>query len=455
VEAISSSGKGLLTLINGILDLSKIEAGKMELEYEPVNPHTLFDEIGHIFALQAAEKKIDFSVSLDPSIPNCLMLDEVRLKQILFNLIGNAVKFTEKGHVRITVEKLTAPEKDTPGIGLHITVEDTGIGIAEQHQGEIFQAFKQKDGQSTKRFGGTGLGLSITKRLVEMMGGTIGVQSQENRGSRFLISIPHVPVVSPCTKDQPDEGFIPEEIAFDRATFLIADDIANNRLLIKEFLRQTDITIVEAENGRQAVLAAQKHKPDVILMDLRMPVLSGPEALKQISVDPDTRSIPIIAMTASGMKEEHERIMSHGFAGFLTKPIRKATLFQELIRFVGHGTKETQDRQAPDDAAEEPDYNLLPEVIEQLENRYMTVWSEVRKNLFFEQIGEFASQISRLGDDCAVAALKSYGDNLSAHVENFDVENMNTALETFPELVASIKHLHEQRLKEYNRGSEQ
>jgi two-component system sensor histidine kinase EvgS len=305
LSGISSSGKGLLTLINGILDLSKIEAGKMELETEPVNPHALFDEIETLFTLQTRERKIVFSVSIDPNIPDQLMLDEVRLKQILFNLIGNAVKFTEKGYVRIVVQKREIPAENTY-IGLVISVEDSGIGIPEKYQNEIFEAFKQTDGQSTKRFGGTGLGLSITKRLVEMMDGTIDVYSRENRGSRFRITIPHVQIAKSTT---------------------------------------------------------------------------GTDKVEPVEAD---QSAPL----------------------------------------------------------EEPvDVNHLPIVIDQLENHYTRVWEETKKNHFFNEIGDFAKEMVTLGEIYGVPPLITYGDELNAYVERFDVENMNATLDAYHELIEKIKKL--------------
>jgi signal transduction histidine kinase/CheY-like chemotaxis protein len=453
LAAISSSSKSLLTLINGILDLSKIEAGKMELQYEPVNPYTIFDEIKNIFALQASEKKIGFTVSLDQDIPPYLMLDEVRLKQILFNLVGNAVKFTEKGYVRVNVET-DALSHDTSHISLLITVEDTGIGIPEQYHKEIFEAFKQKDGQSTKRFGGTGLGLSITKRLVEMMGGSISVRSAENRGSQFCISIPQVPVAPSDAKTGVDTVFNPDEILFQESTVLIADDVQTNRLLVKEFLRQTPIIPLEAENGDDAVVLARSHKPDVILMDLRMPVLDGLEAMKRIARDIATRSIPVIALTASGMQEEKEQMISHGFAGYLTKPIQKATLFQELARFIGHSSKKEALRDQISLALGSVNRELLPKVIEQLENEYMQKWRKTRQSLFFDEIGDFARELTALGSENGITLLQTYGEDLGAHAESFDVENMNASLNSYPEMVATIRTLFIQNAEEDQRGTE-
>jgi signal transduction histidine kinase/CheY-like chemotaxis protein len=441
LEAISSSGKGLLTLINGILDLSKIEAGKMELQNEPVHLNAVFDRIRNIFHLQASEKKIGFTVTLGPNIPDYLMLDEVRLNQILFNLIGNAVKFTEKGYVRIYVENCN-PSPDPVDICLQIIVEDSGIGIPEQYHSEIFKAFKQKDGQSTKRFGGTGLGLSITKRLVEMMGGTISIESAENKGSRFSISLPRVAVAPTDGTSSKELAFNPNEILFDKSTILIADDVASNRLLVKEFLRPSPIAPIEAENGEDAVRLAHEHRPDVILLDLKMPVLSGIDAMNQIREDEDMQSIPIIALTASGMKGEKEKMLALGFSGYLTKPIRKATLFQELIRFISH-TKEIKDIPEDQTIAVGPvDLELLPKVVKQLENRYMRKWKLAKKNQVFDEIGEFAKHISELGASKKVKILTTYGESLSTYVESFDVENMNTTLNNYPKIVESIKSLY-------------
>lgn len=453
LEAIASSGKGLLVLINGILDLSKIEAGKMELQKEPVNLHAVFDEIQHIFALHASEKSIDFTVTLGPDIPPSMLLDEVRLKQILFNLIGNAVKFTQQGYVRVSVEKAESTEAPD-GIALSIAVEDSGIGIPAQHHDEIFEAFKQKDGQSTKRFGGTGLGLSITKRLVEMMGGTISVDSAEDRGSRFSISIPHVQLAGDDIKTDIDTTFTPEDITFQEATVLIADDVPTNRMLIREFVRTSPVNLIEADTGEDAVLLARKHKPDVILLDLRMPVISGVDALKRIRADRDTQSIPVIALTASGMKGEKEKMMEQGFSGYLTKPIRKATFYRELSRFIPHTYEEKEGGEPVRDASEKFNFERLPRVIEALENTYMKTWSETKQNQFFDAIGEFADQIIRLGEDNSVTLLTEYGENLRAHVESFDVENVNTALDAYPELIQSIKtFLHAQKAEDDIHGS--
>ena len=446
LASISSSGRNLLSLINGILDLSKIEAGKMELEYEPVKPSALFDEVYRMFAAQAAVKNIAMVIDFSGEIPDCLILDEVRLKQILFNLVGNAVKFTEKGFVRIEVQKQDCVGDD--GIDLSIAVEDTGIGIPAQYHADIFEAFKQKDGQSTKRFGGTGLGLSITKRLVEMMGGTITVQSEENKGSRFQIVIPHVSVVSAAIEPEalPVETF--DDIVFDPACVLVVDDLTLNRSLIKEYLAQTPLTTMEAENGEDAVRMARQHQPDLILMDIRMPVLDGIEATKQIGRDEATRDIPVVALTASVMEEERDSIMTMGFAGFLDKPVTENALLRELKRFIGHAARGQEPQEVPASDLTPAHFDHFPQILEILENEYMQRWTATRQNLFFDEIDDFAHRVSALGDTHSLAILSRYGTDLSTHVKTFDVEQVNSALSLYPQIIAKLKSFYLKRERE-------
>ena len=213
-------------------------------------------------------------------------------------------------------------------------------------------------------------------------------------------------------------------------------------MLVKEFLRPSPITTIEADNGRKAVDLSREHKPDVILLDLKMPVLGGIDAMKEIRKDEQTREIPVIALTASSMKGEKERMINLGFSGYMTKPIRKATLYQELVRFIPH-TKEIMETQSdPSVELGEIDMELLPKVVDQLENIYMRKWKIAKKNQVFDEIGDFADHIKALGERRKVDILKNYGENLGAYVTNFDVENMNTTLNDYPKMVEDIKSLY-------------
>ena len=229
LAAISSSGKTLLGLINDLLDLSKIEAGKLSIEWEPVNVTLVIDEIERIFELQTRKKGLDLILEVDPALPKWILLDEVRLKQVLLNLIGNAIKFTESGHVRLSVGK-SAAKGDTSRIDLVFRVEDTGVGIKEEEKDRIFDRFVQQSGQSTRTFGGTGLGLAITKRLVDLIGGTIEVKSEPDKSTVFIVRLKELEVTAVDEKDAvSDKGGIEDESVFDPATILIVEDNQFNR----------------------------------------------------------------------------------------------------------------------------------------------------------------------------------------------------------------------------------
>ncbi len=447
LDSIRSSGKSLLTLINDILDLSKIEAGKMELQYEPVNLYSIINEIRHIFSLKISEKGLEFIVDIAEDIPQSLLLDEVRLRQILFNLFGNAVKFTKEGHIRLCAKKIYI-EEDRSSVDLIMGIEDTGIGIAPDSLESIFSAFKQQESQSTKCYGGTGLGLAITRRLVEMMAGEITVKSEIGKGSVFEIVLHHVSVASTPAKSEIEEAFDHENIIFEEATVLIVDDIETNRDLVNAFFYDTPISTIEAENGKKAIHLARQYHPDIILMDIRMPVMDGYEATKQIRADEKIREIPIIALTASGMKEDKEKLMNSKFDGFLIKPIQQSGLFKELARFIRHSKKETPEEASERSVREDsfdgiPPETLerLPELIRQLENDFMPLWESAHNNHSIVDIENFGDKIKAFGDTHSLRHFKRLGEKLVSQAKMFDIENIGVTLKSYPELVERIREL--------------
>ncbi|MEE4355129.1 MAG: ATP-binding protein [Desulfococcaceae bacterium] len=450
LDSIRSSGKGLLSLINDILDLSKIEARKMDLQYEPVSLAAVFREIEDIFSLKIKNKKLDFMIEIDPDIPESLLLDEVRLRQVIFNLIGNAVKFTQEGYIKLSARKL--PKSDGEGsIDLMMCVEDTGIGILPGSQEKIFEAFRQQDGQSTKKYGGTGLGLTITRRLMEMMGGSISVQSKVGKGSTFTIILRNVvcgtaPVKSPAYDSSRDE-----EIEFEASLVLIVDDIKANRSLIRAFLQDTPIRFLEAENGEQAVVQIRKHLPDMVLMDIRMPLMDGCEATERIRKDENIRHIPVVALTAAGMKTEQDRIMGCGFDGLLTKPFKKHDLIRKISHFIPYHKKgehipaENTESSAGEETASRLRPELLqklPELIALLENEFMPQWKTARQNGFFDDISAFGEQIIKTGNAYSLDMLIRFGRDLNKQVSSFDIEKINVTLDAFPDIIENIRGLH-------------
>ena len=441
LQSIKSSGKNLLTLINDILDLSKIEAGKLELQFEPVSLYSLFDEIRHIFNVRIQEKGLDLLINIDRNIPKNLLLDEVRLRQILFNLIGNAVKFTDRGHISLNAEK-RAESQDETMIDLVFEIEDTGIGIPIESIEKIFESFKQQDGQSTKKYGGTGLGLTITKRLVEMMNGRIAVRSVLNKGSVFEIVFRDVAISAHSAKVKREDLFDADKITFNPATVLVVDDIENNRNLVKEFLLSQPLTIIEAQDGKEAIEVARERKPDIIFMDIRMPVMNGDEATEILKNDDSTREIKIIALTASVMKKDIDQIMEKGFDSFLRKPVQQYDLLKELAQHLPCSANEQQEGPEPEDAGyvlEELDID--PAKLDELKERFTKAFQSAQASGDIDRISDFAEQLQSFAREAAIPPVEDFAKQLKTHVTNFDIERMNNLFQRFPKLVEELEQI--------------
>ncbi len=290
IESIKSSGRSLLTLINDILDLSKIEAGKLELQFEFVNSQSFFSEFERIFSLRLSEKGLKFILEISSGTPAGIYIDDARVRQIILNLIGNAIKFTEKGSIKLKVYTENpqiinySKEKTEEFIDLIIEVTDTGIGISKEMQEEIFNPFVQVQGQNVKKYGGTGLGLAITYRLVHLMNGTITLQSKLNIGSSFKIRIPEVSYLRDIEKRMEEIHLDTEDIEFEKATIIVVDDVEHNRKYLIDALKKTNIKVIEAEDGQKAFNLAKKIVPDLIITDIRMPVLDGFSLLDKLKM---------------------------------------------------------------------------------------------------------------------------------------------------------------------------
>ncbi len=320
LDTIHSSGEHLLALINDILDLSKIESGRMDLELDRCSPHKVISQVVSLLQAKADEKSIALKCEYDGPLPESILSDAVRLRQTIVNLAGNAIKFTDRGSVRI-VARLLGKEM------LQIDVIDTGIGISEDAQKRIFDPFAQADTSITRRFGGTGLGLAISKQLAEALGGELTVQSQVGRGSTFSVTISTGPLdgvrlvdAKTALAKSPQQAAESESIAqLSPARVLVADDGESNRKLIQLVLGRAGATVVGAENGLQAVELARRESFDVILMDMQMPVMDGYTATTTLRQAGYER--PIIALTAHAMQGDEEKCLAAGCSGFMTKPI--------------------------------------------------------------------------------------------------------------------------------------
>lgn len=334
LSGILTSGRTLLYLINDILDLSKIEAGQMEILPEPTRLVDIFNEMGRIFSNKIEEKNLDFRIIFPENFPEVIIIDDIRLRQVLFNLLGNAIKFTPAGHVEIEAA-FSFTDASHKQVKFDIMIKDTGVGIPISYQKIIFDPFVQVESDNTRKYGGTGLGLAITKKLVDMMEGTIKVESQLQKGSIFTISFQDIEVSDHVPERKNVYDWIDKEIIFEPATILVVDDVDFNRELAKSFLGSFNFNVLEAKSGREGIVLARLHKPDLILMDLRMPGMNGYEAADALKNFKETKNIIVVAFTASSMKHDEATIQQH-FSDYLQKPITRNEMIDCLMKHLPH-----------------------------------------------------------------------------------------------------------------------
>ncbi len=449
LETILSSGKSLLTLINDILDLSKIEAGRLELSREPVNLEGLTAEVLRMFRLKAKEKSIALDAEISPELPEWVVGDEVRLRQVLINLVGNAVKFTDQGRVRLTVRGATPEEARTPAsvdrTAVVFEVADTGIGISVDQQERIFDAFeRQKD--AGRESEGTGLGLAISGKLVEMMNGVISVESGPGRGSLFRVILREMAVAGrssgPSRRGSAESGTPVGEVLFEPATVLVTDDVRTNRELVRAYLRGTGLTVAEAEDGEKvlALFSSGGPPPDLILMDLRLPGLDGYQLTEILKSREPSRRVPVIAFTAQAMTSDREKIATL-FDGSLYKPLGREALVAELKRFlpVRGGTGETAPGAHRGVAAPGESGPPAPELRAALEDEMLPAWEEIEDVCYLDGVVRFAERLGALADAHGSASLSAYAEELSRCAHNVQVDGMERLMGAFPDLVASFR----------------
>ncbi len=340
VDTIVSSSKALLDIINQILDLSKIEAGKIELEIQPFSISEVMSSISELMSTTARAKNLIFKTEMNKNVPELVLGDSARFRQIIINLVGNAIKFTKQGQITVSVSCLKLALQSAE---LEINVIDTGIGISKEQLAKIFGAFNQGDSGTTRRFGGTGLGLAVTRQLVELMGGRIDVSSEINKGSIFSINISFPIVIDPKTIDGIKKEDVSsaevienplEEMPVSRHILLVEDNIVNQKVA-QALLKKMGYQVSIADNGRIAVEMCQNQAYDFILMDCQMPEMDGYEATISIRAGTSiNKKIPIIAMTANAMAGDREKCLAVGMNDYLTKPVNNSVLKACLQKFI-------------------------------------------------------------------------------------------------------------------------
>lgn len=333
VSIAYNSGESLLSLLNDILDFSKIEAGKLELEYIPFDVRSLINELAVLLKQKADERRVVIKTELDSEIPEVIRGDSVRIRQILSNLLTNAIKFTEDGDVTMRVSVL---EKDDSYARLRFEIIDTGIGISENVQRKLFNSFTQADGSTTRKYGGTGLGLAIVRQLVTMMRGRLGVNSEPGKGSTFwaeiAFEIAHE-IASATSEKKPVEEVLELE-----GLALLVEDNPVNQVVAKKMLEKVGIKYEVVNNGEEAVNRLQQnHDFDLVLMDCQMPVMDGYEAtqrLREYEKENRLEHLPVIAMTANAMEGDKDKCLAAGMDDYVAKPVKQQALRETLAKYL-------------------------------------------------------------------------------------------------------------------------
>lgn len=455
IRSIVSSSQTLLHLLNDLLDLAKIEAGKLHIRTAPFDVLDLLEEQRCLFADEAELKGLALRIDIPAAVPRQLMLDGARLRQILMNLLGNAIKFTHRGEV---ILRLTA-QLQAPGIyTLAIDVQDTGPGIPAPELQSIFIAFYQ---QSANQSSGAGLGLSVSQRLAHMMGGMLRVQSAVGSGSTFTLTLVEVPVADELLPDpQPNARVIADG---DLPWIVIADDYLPNCNLLVDALDGLPVRCAIAGNGQEALFKARQLQPQLVFMDLKMPVLNGREAARILRQDPHTHHVPLVAMTASPMADSLTGEELAYFDDTLQKPLHLHDLRRIVQRFLPGLFPQAELPALPlplagllvSDVGAWGERPLPPEerpylhaLLQVMGYECMPHWQRVQTSLLLDEVLVFADGLCHLASQYHSSVLLRYAERLRQTLEQVDIKHMRLLLAQFPRLVQALQQWEKLSLEE-------
>ena len=459
LSIILSSGNSLLTIINDILDLSKIEAGKLEIQPSFMDLGRTIIEIKQLFTKKVEDKSIDFLIDISDGLPNAVFLDPLRFRQIIINLIGNSIKFTEKGYVRITakhkyIEAGISYADDSTQTNLNkiderhcditLTIEDTGIGIPSDQIDKIFKPFEQVQGQSARKFGGTGLGLSISTKLVKLMNGIIKVTSEFKKGTIFTISFSNLQCKEKFNLGSDEDKQQELDIIFNPAKILLIDDVETNRLILNAYIQNYGLSIIEALNPEDAHDKLKNEKFDLIIIGLKMRGMNGYELSKEFKNNLETKNIPIIMISASAQKEDEERVREF-IDTFLVLPVEKIQLIKSLKKYLRYAVKLTESTIETETKEEESDKiiqrALTAEESEKFNNlleKYQKEWINLNKTRQISSIKDFANRLKETSTKYGSKELWTFAFELLQMATSLQVTKIKNHLNQFPNILNNI-----------------
>ncbi len=440
---ILTSGRTLLSLINDILDLSKIESGNFSIKNEPISIKSIIDEISLMFREKVLEKGIDLIVEINESFPKAINMDEIRIRQVLINLVSNAVKFTSTGSVKIKAYTKYI-SGDYGKVEFYLIVEDTGIGISNEDLQIIFESFQQSKSLSTKHYGGTGLGLAITKRLVKMMRGSIFVESILGKGSTFIAVFQDVEISEKDVTVHSNYEWGNKLVQFSPASVLVVDDIQRNIDVVKEYLAVHNLSVFETTSAKEGIDIAIKMQPNLIMMDIRMPQLDGYKALEILKGNENTKHIPVIAFTASTMKNSIVDLKEK-FDGFLMKPIQYNLLVAELKKHLKHNSVENSAALVCDEEDDNLSKLINEDNIEAVKvkfltfkNKFSNIIVELTEYLDLDDLEKLIVEIKQFEKDNDFYIFESYINKLYNSYQSFDIEQVQKLLAEYTKKIDTI-----------------
>jgi signal transduction histidine kinase len=440
INSVISSGNILLSLINDILDLSKIEVGKLQLNPEYTDINGILDEIKQVFLQKAEKKGILLEIQADKNIPGLMMVDEIRFRQVLVNLVGNAVKFTKNGYVRVKAFADNITEDES---GLIISIEDSGVGISETEQQKIFDAFSQESGQTNRKFEGSGLGLAIAKRLVEKMNGKVYLQSEPGKGSTFTVMIQNIKYKAIKSENKRLKEFNIDEIVFKPCKILIIDDYKYNIDAIMYMIDQEKVEVLGAGNAEMAFDILNSHHPDLILCDLTLPDIDGKTLTAKIKSNEKWKSIPVFAYTAAS---DSLNLQSNNclFEGIVSKPINRFGLFNFLMKVLPYNIIPIENKNLRKSLEWVPDEKLklqIPGMIDYFKNVLLPEYEEIKDTLIIYKIEAFLDKVNEVNNLNSIPIISEYVENLKKDLENFDLENIELNLKKIPQIIEKLEGL--------------
>jgi len=426
LDGIIQSSEHLLDLVNSVLDFTKLESGRIELEKKSFSPKKLIENVSSVLAPLTEENDVKLMIDIDASVPTSLMGDPFRIRQILFNLVGNAIKFTKGGQVMIVIN---ADLVQGNQVDLNITIEDNGIGMSKEQLTTIFEEFKQAKKSTTRLYGGTGLGMPITKKLIELQNGIIEIESEEGKGTTVHITLP-------LKKSRKPEGKTVEkkkDMNLQNVKILVVDDEPFNRKLIRTILKKHEVSVHEAENGQEAIEIAEKQDFDLILMDIQMPILDGVDATKRILISkPEAK---IVALTASGPNTANMgKYMDAGMTSYLGKPFKQKQLLEKIKEILAL----SEEKQS-----EQPEAPKNDEV------------STKQNDISFADLREMSNGDMAFYTEMLETFEKSTSSGITKIEEAVSQENWKTAGEVAHRICAPCKHLSANKLYDYLKEMEE